>query len=229
MVRRLSRLPPLLHVGEARTDPARRCTPLSGSAANAQTIPIITKGTVMTHHERSVHGFTLTELLITLAIAGILAMIGAPAMGSLLARTRDASVETSIADTLRHARTAAIMRNTRVLVCPSPDGRRCQSGDDWQHGWIIAQDADHDGQPDAGAQIIATQAAVPGGTRVVTSAGRGQIAFQPSGSAGGSNVTFTICHIRDRGGRSIVVANSGRVRLGSADAAYLQACLAGIP
>lgn len=178
------------------------------------------------HGER---GFTLTELLITLGVASILAMIGAPAMGNLLARTQDSNVEASIADTLRHARNAAVMHNTRVLLCPSGDGRSCRAGDDWQHGWIVALDANHDGQPDADAQIIATQAATPPGTRVVTSAGRGQVTFQPSGSAGGSNVTFTICHARERSGRSVVVANSGRVRLQVADAAHLQACLAGLP
>lgn len=174
------------------------------------------------------HGFTLTELLITLAVAGILALIGAPAMGHLMARTQDASTEASMADTLRHARTAAVAHNARVLVCPSRNGRSCQAGDDWQHGWIIAKDDDHDGQPDAGTPIIATQSAMPSGTRVVTSAGRRQVTFQPSGNAGGSNVTFTVCHARERSGRSVIVANSGRVRLEDADAAHLQACLAGI-
>ncbi|HJR13552.1 MAG TPA: GspH/FimT family pseudopilin [Rhodanobacteraceae bacterium] len=182
----------------------------------------------MAHHERAVHGFTLTELLITLAIAGILAMIGAPAMGSLLARTRDASIESSIAGGLRNARNAAVMQNARVLVCPSLDGRRCHAGADWQHGWIIAQDTDHDDQPDAGKPVMDVQAAMPAGTRVITSAGRTRIDFQPSGSAGGSNVTFTICHAREHDGKSVIVANSGRVRVASADAAHLRACLAGI-
>ena len=181
----------------------------------------------MTRSARA-RGFTLTELMITLAIAGVLAMIGAPAMGGLLARTRAASTEAMVANTLRHARSAAVMRNARVLVCPSRDGRRCSAGDDWQHGWIIAQDSDHDGQPDDGAALIMAQAAMPTGTRVITSLGRGQIAFQPSGSAGGSNVRFTICHANAREGKEVIVANSGRVRLASADAAHLQACLAGL-
>src|SRR5690348_18431316 len=121
----------------------------------------------MAHHGRAAEGFTLTELLITLAIAGILAMIGAPAMANLLARTRAASAEAAIAGTLRHARSAAIMRNARVLVCPSRDGRRCNAGDDWQHGWIIAQDSDHDGQPDDNAAPHTAQGTMPGGPGVI--------------------------------------------------------------
>lgn len=183
----------------------------------------------MAHQGRAAQGFTLTELLITLAIAGILAMIGAPAMGSLMARTRDASTEAMVANTLRHARSAAVMRNARVLVCPSRGGHQCNSGDDWQQGWIVAQDSDHDGQPDTDAPLILAQAAMPVGTRVITSAGRGQLAFHPNGGAGGSNASFTICHANARTGKAVIVANSGRVRLANADAAHLQACLAGIP
>lgn len=179
-------------------------------------------------NRRYTRGFTLTELLITLAIAGILAMIGAPAMGSLLARTRNASAEVAIADALRHARSAAVMHNTRVLVCPSRDGHRCQPDLDWQHGWIVARDADHDGQPDAGVPVIATRAAMPAGIRMVTSAGRPQVVFHPNGSAAGSNARFTICHARQREGKSVIVANSGRVRLADPEADRLQACLAGI-
>ena len=183
----------------------------------------------MARSRRSARGFTLTELMITLAVAAILAMIGAPAMASLLARTRDASIEGAIAGGLRNARNAAVMHNARVLVCPSQDGRQCRTGGNWQDGWIIAQDADHDGHPDAGKPILDVQAAMPAGTRVITSAGRSQVTFQPSGSAGGSNVTFTICHAREHSGRAVIVANSGRVRVQTADAAHLQACLAGLP
>lgn len=172
------------------------------------------------------HGFTLTELLITLAIAGILAMLGAPAMGNLLARTRDTGAEVAIANTLRQARSAAVLRGIRVLMCPSRDGTHCTPDDDWQHGWIVAADRDHDGQPDADQPPIAVRQPLTGTTRVVTTAGRQTLAFQPSGSAGGSNVTFTICHAGSATGKAVVVANSGRVRIADAAPAHLQACLA---
>jgi type IV fimbrial biogenesis protein FimT len=155
-------------------------------------------------------------------------MIGAPAMGGLLARSRMAGAEASIAGSLRHARALAVTHNTRVLLCPSEDGRHCSHGDNWQHGWLAVEDGDHDGQPDAGTQAFAVTGAMPAGTRIVTSEGRGQIAFQPTGSAGGSNVTFTICHARERTGKAVIVANSGRVRLAEAGPERLRQCLAGL-
>lgn len=178
--------------------------------------------------QRSTRGFTFTELLITLAIAGILAALGAPAFGNLLARARDADAESALANTLRHARSAAVLRGTRMLVCPSRDGAHCTPDDEWQSGWLVAADADHDGQPDAGHAPITVRQALAGGTRVVTTSGRLTLAFQPSGSAAGSNVTFTICHAGARTGKAIVVANSGRVRVATATPQHLQTCLAGL-
>jgi type IV fimbrial biogenesis protein FimT len=181
------------------------------------------------HGQRAASGgFTLTELLIALAIAAILATLGAPAMGNLLARTREAGAEASMAGSLRHARTIAVMHNTRVVVCPSRDGRHCRKGDDWQHGWLIGGDGDHDGQPDAGAQALTVVGAMPAGIGIVTSAGRGQIIFHPNGNAAGSNVRFTICQTRAASGKSVILANSGRVRIADAEPERLRQCLASL-
>jgi|SRR5690348_4276786 len=177
----------------------------------------------------SLPGFTLIELLMTLAVAAILAMIAAPALGNLLARVRESSAEARIAGTLRHARTAAVMDNTRVIVCPSDDGRHCRPGYDWQHGWIVAPDADGDDQPDAGRQVIAALPAMAAGSRIITSAGRTHIVFHPNGNAAGTNARFTICHARGGDGKSVVVSNTGRVRIADPDPSRLEQCLAGIP
>jgi Tfp pilus assembly protein FimT len=69
---------------------------------------------------------------------------------------------------------------------------------------------------------------MPTGTRVITSIGRGQLAFHPNGSAGGSNARFTICHASVHGGKAVIVANSGRVRVADAEPERLQQCLAGL-
>lgn len=175
------------------------------------------------------HGFTLIELLMTLGIAGMLAMIGAPAMATLLARTRTSTTESALVDALQRARAAAVMHNSRVLVCPSHDGHRCDAGDTWEHGWIVALDRDRDGQPDAASPILVTHAALAAGTRVLSGRGRTRIAFHPNGGAGGSNVSFTVCGTRMHAGKAVVVANSGRVRIDDADPIRLQACLAAAP
>lgn len=176
----------------------------------------------------SQNGFSLTELLIVLAIMGSLLVAGAPTLSSLLDHVKTANAEVLLASNLQHARNAAITHNRRTLVCPSDNGQRCRAGGDWQHGWIIAQDADHDGQPDAGVPLLGVQAPLAPGTRIISSAHRSHVTFQPTGSAGGSNVRFTICRAHGTGGRAVVVANSGRVRTDTPDAAHLQQCIAGL-
>lgn len=173
-------------------------------------------------------GFTLTELLIVIALGSMLMLLGAPTLGGLLARTRMVNAATSIVRALHAARTTAVTRGTRVIMCPSRDARHCRSGDDWQHGWLIATDRDHDGQPDAGTDIISVRGSLHAGTRVITSEGRGKIAFHPLGSASGSNVSFTICQRGQAQGESVIVANSGRIRAAAPEPDRLAACLAGL-
>lgn len=183
------------------------------------------------HTERGQYparGFTLIEAMMALAIASILAMLGAPVFDKVLASARVSTVEGTLATTLQQARNAAVMHNRRVVACPSADGHHCAESDEWQRGWIVAADADHDGQPDAGHPILAAHPALSSRVRVVTSAGRRLVAFHPNGSAAGSNARFTICHAHARTGTSVVVSNAGRVRVESADPAHLQACLAGL-
>lgn len=173
------------------------------------------------------HGLTLIELLIVLSTAVILAVIGMPALGSMLVRSHRHSAESALQASLMHAREMAITRHMQVIVCPSPDHRTCAAWDDWQDGWLIAADADRDREPDAGMPLAVFDA-MPAQMRVLSSSGRPRVVFRPDGSASGSNTQLTICHPGDaREGLAVVVANSGRVRVTDAQPARLQACLAG--
>ncbi|MEO6967319.1 MAG: GspH/FimT family pseudopilin [Rhodanobacteraceae bacterium] len=174
-------------------------------------------------------GFTLMELLTTLCIAGVLAVIGMPALGSMLARSHTQSAENALQASLMHARETAVTRGVQVIVCPSTDARHCDAGDDWQHGWLVAADTDHDRRPDNGASPLAVFDALPSGMRVIASRGRPLIVFRPDGSAAGSNAELTLCHRGDqRGGQAVVIANSGRVRIAAALPDRLRQCLTGM-
>jgi type IV fimbrial biogenesis protein FimT len=175
----------------------------------------------------SQRGLTLIELLIVLSIAGILAAIGMPALGSMLARAHNESAESALQASLMHAREMAIMRNAHVIVCPSSDGQDCSSGESWQGGWLVATDADRDNHPDHGS-ALAVFNAMPSGMHILASRGRPRIVFRPDGSAAGTNAQLTVCHTGDRrAGLAVVVSNSGRVRVAQAQAERLQACLDG--
>jgi type IV fimbrial biogenesis protein FimT len=75
--------------------------------------------------KRQQHGVTLIELVITLAIAGVLGMLAIPAFQAMLASNRTKATAESVLSGLRIARTEAIKRNVPMrfqLVSSLDDG-----------------------------------------------------------------------------------------------------------
>lgn len=66
---------------------------------------------------RSEAGFSLLELIVVLAILGLIAAIGTPNVVSWLARLRSRAATDVVVSTLQSARLQAISRNTRLQVC----------------------------------------------------------------------------------------------------------------
>lgn len=83
---------------------------------------------------RKQQGFTLTELLIVMVIAAIMAMIALPNMSQWIASRRIASHAERIANFLRFSRGEAVRLNLPVYICPvqvKKDGtanNKCDSG-----------------------------------------------------------------------------------------------------
>lgn len=72
-------------------------------------------------------GFTITELLVTLAAAAILTTIAAPAFNGIIATQRARTYASALYATLSKARSAAITLNGNVTLQPQAGG--------WQAGW----------------------------------------------------------------------------------------------
>lgn len=76
-------------------------------------------------------GFTLVELMVTIAVAGILLAIATPAFTSVVNGNRLASSANEMVALLQTARMEAVRRNRSVTVCNSADGLTCAGTGSW--------------------------------------------------------------------------------------------------
>ena len=92
-------------------------------------------------------GFSLYELLFTIAIASTVLAIGIPSFASITARNRLHVEINALFHAVHVARKESIMRRQVVSICPSPDGAQCVPGRDWSAGWIMFSNYDNDSPP----------------------------------------------------------------------------------
>lgn len=172
-------------------------------------------------------GITLIEVLIVMVVLGLLMGVVFPTVSGAVARVRAVGARAAISTTLFDAQRDATVLGQEVVVCPGLDG--CIGGGDWSHGWLAYVDRNGDRQYGADEPLVHREPALPAGVRLIGSAGRPRIVFQPNGSNAGSNITFTLC---DRRGpsraESLILANGGRFRHDAAPPANAAACMAGL-
>lgn len=82
-------------------------------------------------------GFTLMELIVTVAIAAILLTIGVPSFQDTMRNNRAATHMNEMMTALNLARSEAAKLGKRVSLCPSTDQATCTGGTDWTKGWIV--------------------------------------------------------------------------------------------
>lgn len=81
------------------------------------------------------HGFSVIELMVTVAIVAILAAVALPSFTEAIARNRVAAQANDFIAAVNLARTEAVRRNAGAGVCSSSDNATC--GGTWSDGWIV--------------------------------------------------------------------------------------------
>jgi type IV fimbrial biogenesis protein FimT len=82
-------------------------------------------------------GFTMIEMLMTIAIATILLSLAIPSFRYVTNSNRIASELNGLLGDLQLARAEAIKEGRTVTVCQSSDGATCTDSTSWQGGWIV--------------------------------------------------------------------------------------------
>jgi len=169
------------------------------------------------------NGFSLIEVIVTMAIAAIVLSVGVPGFQSYIQNNRRTITINEMATALQLARNNAISRRVPVTLCKSPNGSSCIIGGgsgNWSQGWIIFTNPDGiDGVAGLTASteiLLRVHHALQGN---VSLAGSGpvvnQVTFIPQGKINnGFGGTITYCDARgNTAAVALVISVGGQVRL----------------
>lgn len=93
---------------------------------------------------KSSQGFSLYELLVTLAVIAIVLTVGIPSFADVLARQRQRTELNALFHAVHLAKKESVVRNRVVTICASRDAEQCAPSTDWSAGWLMFENTDKD-------------------------------------------------------------------------------------
>lgn len=161
------------------------------------------------------HGFTLFELIITLAIISTILAIGIPSLSKQISKSRTKNAALALLDAIETTRATAVFRNQHVILNAT--------NKKWHEGWTLFVDRNGNGTLDndeetlfinEGLDAVITQAKVPM-NKYVAFIGSGEGRQLGAGGTGGFLAgTIKICPTIKGDGYSLVLSKGGRTRVG---------------
>ncbi len=179
--------------------------------------------------KRAAAGFTILELMVVVAIVGILMAVAVPAMGNFIRNGRITAAANDVMAALHFTRSEAIKRRQPVTLCtstnallatnlPNPNGTCADS--QFLTGWIVFEDLNQDGQRDpAGEELLLSHGPMNPQITAATEIDRFRVTYLLNGFALNPNgARLALCDQRGNtpsGGelsaaRGILIAVTGR-------------------
>ncbi|WP_018141471.1 GspH/FimT family pseudopilin [Thioalkalivibrio sp. ALJ7] len=146
------------------------------------------------------HGFTLVELMVTIAVAAILITIAVPGFQALVQNNRATALANQLTTAINLARSEAIRRGEVASVCTN----------DWEDGWWV--------EPSAGCNAAAADRLrvwdAPPARSVINAGGETSVSFGPMGTRADQNAITLNVHVENCTGdraRILRISPGGRV------------------
>lgn len=105
------------------------------------------------HMTKNIQGFTLIELIVTLAVVSVLLLTGIPMLNQMITNNRLVTQINNIAGSLSVARSESIKRGESITLCGSTDGATCDTSS-WESGWIVFSDANNNAVLDSATESM---------------------------------------------------------------------------
>jgi type IV fimbrial biogenesis protein FimT len=171
----------------------------------------------MCNNPKQASGFTLLELIVTIAIVGILMALAVPSFNDAIRSSRLTTYANTLVTALNLARSEAVKRGVPVVV------RKISTttASYWSvSGWNVFVDTDGDNVLDTGEEILRTYPALPASFTLMANNFQNYITYTANG-ASNINGSFAVCDNRDGNNipepytsRLIIINNVGRIRMG---------------
>ncbi|MDQ6681260.1 MAG: GspH/FimT family pseudopilin [Pseudomonadota bacterium] len=142
------------------------------------------------------HGFTLIEMMTSLAVLAILLAIVPPSLAAFVSTSRVRAAQSELVSSLMLARSEAAKRGKSVLVTALAP----TSGNEFSAGWTVWVDEDDSGTRNAGDTVVRQFPNLSAGVVLSTIGNVTEVSFAPTGFlTTASAVTFKICGKNDPG------------------------------
>lgn len=141
-------------------------------------------------HTALAYGFTLVELMVSVGVLSILAMLGAPLMQQLMERWQTRQSTGALEETLYLARAEAIKRGGNVTVEKYANSTSCQNAsttEEWGCGWILCHDINNNGTCNANEPKL-REVRLSGNVNVMRKPSGKSLKFDRYGMTNGANI-----------------------------------------
>lgn len=161
------------------------------------------------------NGFTLIELIVTIAVIAIIASLAMPYYHRFMAEAEAKNITRLLEFHIQKAKSSAAVYRTNVVICSSPDLSSCQSNQ-WNQGFLVFVDYNKNRQVDTNEPVL-SQHQDPlkyGALSWQGTLNSSSVTFQgDSGLPRGSNGSFYYCAHQIAQHQKLVLSMMGQTRV----------------